>query len=114
MTESAWKSDRKNKGKDKNDITVSQMLSLDYRKISFKLSLIGSDSVVQALNNLYQYFYSRDEKNEMTINDTKRMLSLLGNFLLEIRKSMGNEAATLDNWDMLEWFITDARQYRDN
>jgi len=39
-------------------------------------------------------------------------LGLVGSFLLEIRKSMGNEATELDNWEMLEWFITDARKYR--
>ena len=25
---------------------------------------------------------------------------------------MGNESTRLDNWDMLEWFLTDARKYR--
>jgi hypothetical protein len=25
---------------------------------------------------------------------------------------MGNEATTLSNWDMLEWFLTDARKSR--
>jgi hypothetical protein len=40
------------------------------------------------------------------------MMSLLGAFLLEIRRGMGNETTKLDNWDMLEWFLTDARKYR--
>jgi hypothetical protein len=37
---------------------------------------------------------------------------LLGSFLLEIRRSMGNEDTDLDNLEMIEWFITDARKYR--
>ena len=41
------------------------------------------------------------------------MMSLLGTFLLEIRKSMGNETTALDNWDMLEWFLKDARRFRE-
>lgn len=55
MTDAAWESDKRNKGKDKNQIATSQMLSLDYRKVSFKLSLIGSDPVVSSFNDLRQY-----------------------------------------------------------
>ena len=47
-----------------------------------------------------------------TTDQTKTMMSLLGDFLLEIRRSMGNESTKLENWDMLEWFMTDARKYR--
>ena len=41
------------------------------------------------------------------------MVALLGRFLLEIRRSMGNEKTTLDHFDMLEWFLTDVRAYRE-
>ena len=113
MTEAAWQSDKKNKGKDKNEIAVAEMLSLAYRKVSFKLSLIGSDSVVCSFNNLMQYFYSKSNETQQPTNDQlKEMMSLLGCFLLEIRKSMGNETTQLDNWGMLEWFMTDARKMR--
>ena len=42
----------------------------------------------------------------------KAMLSLHGSFLLEIRKSMGNEDTKLDRWQMLEWFMTDVRKIK--
>lgn len=112
MTDAAWESDKKNKGKDKNAIATSQVLSLDYRKTSFKLSLIGSDSVVIAFNNLFQHFYNLAESEVEEDINTAIMLKLLGNFLLEIRRSMGNETTSIDNWGMIEWFITDAREYR--
>lgn len=117
MTEAAWKSDSKNKGKDKNKFATTKLLSLDYRKQSFKMALVGSDSVVSSYNELMQYFYSHEvaDENDSEANKVERMnniLSLIGSFLLEIRKSMGNEVTKLDNWDMLEWFITDARSYR--
>lgn len=114
MTDAAWESDKRNKGKDKNSIATGQMLSLDYRKLSFKLSLLGSDEVLSAFNELFQYFYGRNDSGntEMTDADLKVILALLGNFLLEIRRSMGNETTRIDNWGMLEWFITDARRYR--
>ena len=41
------------------------------------------------------------------------MMSLIGLLLLEIRKSMGNEETKLNEWDMLEWFITDARKMKE-
>lgn len=114
MTDAAWQSDKRNKGKDKNILATSQMLSLEYRKLAFKLSLIGNDSVVRAYNNLMQYFYNHSEETEAPSNEKLRdMLSLLGTFLLEIRRSMGNETTELDNWAMLEWFMTDARKLRD-
>ncbi|MCG2588138.1 hypothetical protein [Rhodohalobacter sulfatireducens] len=114
MTDQAWKADPKNRKRDKNKLAQEKMLSLDYKEQAFKLSLVGSDSVVKSYNNLMQYFYSMDNTQQEAKNaDPKIMMSLLGKFLLEIRKSMGNQVTSLDNWDMLEWFLTDARKYRD-
>ena len=64
------------------------MLTLDYRKLGFKLSLMGSDSVVKSYNNLKQYFYNMEEnKSAESESFLKEMFELLGTFLLEIRKS---------------------------
>ena len=113
MTDAAWAQDKKNKNKDKNELAISKMLTLDYRKLGFKLSLMGSDSVVKSYNNLMQYFYNMEE-NKSAESETflKEMLELLGTFLLEIRKSMGNEATTLDQWDMCEWWMSDTRKIK--
>lgn len=113
MKDEAWKEDKKHKGINKDKYATSILLSLDYRKISFKLSLLGSDNVVIAFNNLMQFFYAQSEQSSSCdASHTYEMMSLLGKFLLEIRKSMGNEATKIDNWGMLEWFLTDARQFR--
>lgn len=113
MTDEAWNSDKRNKGKDKNQIAIDKMLSLGYRKLAFKLSLIANDEVVESYNDLMQYFYNRADESESPTNEQlKEMMSLLGNFLLEIRRSMGNETTKLDNWAMLEWFMKDARKFR--
>ncbi len=114
MSDAAWTSDPKNKNKDKLKIATTKMLSLDYRKTSFRLSLIGSDSVVSAYNDLLQYFYSKSDTSSASPTDTTKMVSLLGTFLLEIRRSMGNESTKIDNWGMLEWFLTDVRNLRKN
>lgn len=113
MSDAAWTSDPKNKNKDKTKLATIKMLSLEYKKTSFRLSLIGSDSVVSAYNDLMQYFYSRADTSSTSSSDIRDMICLLGGFLLEIRKSMGNEATEIDNWGMMEWFITDARAFRE-
>lgn len=112
MTEAAWAMDKANRGKDKGEIATAKMLSLEYRKYAFKLSLVGSDPVVLAYNDLMQFFYLQSEITASTEEKLKKMMSLLGTFLLEIRRSMGNETTKLSNLQMLEWFMQDARRWR--
>ncbi|MBT41593.1 MAG: hypothetical protein CMF12_03615 [Idiomarina sp.] len=113
MSDAAWKSDKRNKNKDKNEIATNKMLTLEYRRLGFKLSLMAPDPVVKAYNDLMQYLYSMEEtqadKKKSFLTD---MLKLLGTFLVEIRKSMGNEATKLDHWDMCEWWMSDARKLK--
>jgi len=113
MSDAAWETDKQNRGRNKNDVAGAKLLSLDYRKQAFKLSLVGSDAVVAAYNNLMQYFYAQGNAASPSSGDPREMMALLGTFLLEIRRSMGNEATKLTNWQMLEWFLTDARTWRD-
>ena len=113
MSDAAWAMDKRNKNKDKNELALSKMLSLEYRESGFKLSLIGSDSVVHAYNNLMQYFYNMPELSGAdNMGHVKRGLELLGMFLLEIRRSMGNEATALSHWDMCEWWMSDTRKIK--
>jgi hypothetical protein len=60
-----------------------------------------------------QYFFARDPEAPFDQADIVEMLGILGSFLLEIRKSVGNETSKLDKWQMLEWFVTDAAAYRE-
>ena len=114
MTKAAWQTDPKNKGKNKDVLATQKMLSLEYRQTASKMSLVGADAAVKAYNNLMQYFFERgDIGDNASPDEAKQMVDLLGRFLLEIRRSMGNEATTLDHWDMLEWFIKDARKFRE-
>jgi hypothetical protein len=113
MPDAAWSQDKKNKNKDKSELAISKMLSLEYRKHGFKLALMGSDSVVKSYNNLMQYFYNMEEKqSDKGEQFLKEMFELLGTFLLEIRKSMGNETTQLDCWDMCEWWMSDTRKVK--
>jgi hypothetical protein len=113
MSDAAWECDKKNKGKDKGSIATSTMLTLEYRRHGFKLALMANDSVVKAYNNLMQYIYNMEEAQKSgEIDFVKDMMELLGNFLIEIRKSMGNEATKLDFWDMCEWWMSDTRKIK--
>ena len=112
-SDAAWRSDPANKNKDKYAIATTKMLSFQYRKTGFRMSLIGSDAVIRAYNELMQYFFQRQGQSAPPAEaEVKNMMSMLGTLLLEIRRSMGNEATKVDNWEMLEWFLTDARKYR--
>jgi hypothetical protein len=115
MTDAAWSQDRKNRGRKKNDVAVGAMLSVDYRRRGFQMSLMGSDDVVRSYNRLLQFFYARANTPDSPSNETLReMLELLGKFLLEIRRSMGNEGTELEAWDMIEWWMADASKLRES
>ncbi|WP_133957310.1 hypothetical protein [Aminivibrio pyruvatiphilus] len=83
---------------------LKQISSYEYRKTAFDLNLFGSDDVVQAYNNLWKYTY---EAEKTDCKDPKEMMSLLGNLLLEIRKSLGNKNTMLTEIDMIRWMIKD-------
>ena len=112
MTDIAWNMNKKNKNIDKTDYATSKLLSLEYREASFKLALVAPDALVKSYNNLLQSFYNSDEETRESTLKFKGMLELLGKFLIEIRKSMGNESIKLDHWDMCEFWMTDARKLK--
>jgi hypothetical protein len=85
----------------------NQILSPEYRKTALEVMLIGTDEVVQAYNDLMQYFYKQQAEPPGNPFET---LHLYGVLLLAIRKSLGNTSTGLDEWDMLSHTITDLHQ----
>lgn len=83
---------------------TTKILSYDYRKTAFNLNLFGSDGVVRAYNSLMKHFFHAASSKQQ---DPKVMMRLWGNFLLEIRKSLGNKNTKLKDIEMLEAMITD-------
>lgn len=51
-SDAAWQADPKNKNK--NQLAQRKLISLEYREQGFRLSLVGSDAVVKAYNDLMQ------------------------------------------------------------
>lgn len=109
-SQAAWQADPNNKDRDKDQIALRQLLSLEYRELGFRLSLVADDAVVRAYNDLMQWSFRLSRSVEPP--QPVEVMSLLGLLLLAIRKSMGNESTSLDRWQMLEWFVVDASEYR--
>lgn len=111
--DAAFAQDPKFKNKNKNELAFAKMLSVEYRQIGFKLSLIANDSVVRAYNQLMQFFYHTESDERSIEVKTSHWIALMGTLLLEIRKSMGNEGSSLDQWEMIEWFMLDAHKMKE-
>lgn len=111
-SDAAFAQDKKYKGQKKNDLAISRMLSVEYRQIGFKLSLVANDEVVRAYNRLMQFFYHEESDARPLEQKTSYWIALMGTLLLEIRKSMGNESSKLDQWEMIEWFMQEAPSMR--
>lgn len=92
--------------KGSGDIAAEIISTTEYKQAEFKLLLIGSDSAVQAYNNLKKYYYSG--KLDGTIETTKAVMTLIAKLVLEIRKSVGNENTKLSYRDAIWWFVKDA------
>lgn len=90
----------KNKGE--LEKAIKQIQSFDYKKSAFQLMLFGSDDVINAYNDFFQYLYN----NESQI-DPRDMLNASGKIILEIRKDLGNDKTLLREFDMLRFMITD-------
>ena len=86
---------------------IQTIKSFDYRKAAFNLNLFGSDNVVTAYNELMQCFFKYETGQ---VSDPHDMLRKWGNFLLEIRKSLGNQSTRLKGIDMLKGMIKDVEK----
>lgn len=115
-TDAIFAIDPKFKGKNKDQLSIGKMLTVEYRKVGFKLSLVADDAVVRAYNKLMQFFYKSEQEglsgDELLVK-TSQWIKLLSELLLEIRKSMGNQHKSLTNWEMIEWFMSDADGMRE-
>ena len=95
-----------------------KLLSSEYRKAVFNLLLFANDDVARAFNSLMQTFYRMPSDDASEQGDKQPPTAVdgivaFGEFLLEVRKSIGNEDTALDRLEMLEWLITDISSLRE-
>jgi hypothetical protein len=86
---------------------LEQIKSLNYRKTSFDLILLGSDQVVRAYGDLMQYIYQQNLDKKENRQNPHEVIRLWAILLFEIRKNLGNEKTILNEKDMLRHLITD-------
>lgn len=84
------------------DKAIKQIKSYEYKRDAFQLMMFGSDDVVKAYNDFFQYLYNNTDNM-----DPRQMLNLLGNVILQIRKDLGNHKTMLSEMDMLRFMISD-------
>ncbi len=90
----------------KENLANRIMSSPDYKEVNFRFTLLGNDQVVRTHNRLMNE--ARNLVGRNTGNENNEMLVIhLADFLLELRKNLGNEDTKLKNTEMLEWLITD-------
>lgn len=96
--------------KDSLQEAMAQVTSYEYRETAFRFTLLGSDSVVRAYNNLMQHIYNLESSEDPSQEESMKTIHLLGKLLLEIRRSLGNRGTTLSKTEMLKWLIKDIKE----
>ena len=85
---------------------VESITSSEYKATTFQLMMLGSDEVVNALNDMMQYFYKQSDHPEREAQPLEA-LKRWGALLLAIRRDLGNKNTKLQDIDMLRAYITD-------
>jgi hypothetical protein len=92
------------------DDSIAYLMSEDYRRTSFEVTLIGSDAVVKAFGDLMQQTFKGPTK-QREINKPDETIVLFANLLLQIRKDLERNSTKLGKKDMLRHMITDIDNY---
>ena len=94
------------------------ILSTAYKQSCFRLMLFANDGVTRAYNRLMYLFYHPEDNTpsqEGSLDPrTRSVMVAFSEFLLEIRKSIGNEGTLLSSLEMITWMITDSEKLTDS
>jgi len=96
---------------------INKLTTLEYKKAVFDLTTFGSDKAIQIFNKIMQTFFHsdiyKDENGEYTSDYGNRLIALLSELLLQIRKDLYTKKTKLKRSEMLEFMITDMEQTKD-
>ncbi len=83
----------------------------------FDLTTFGSDEAIRIFNKIMQTFFHsknyKDENGENTPEYGNRLIALISEFLLQIRKDLYSKKTKLKRSEMLEFMITDMGKTKD-
>lgn len=92
---------------------IAKVTSLEYKRAVFDLTTFGSDKSIQIFNKIMQTFFNssfyKDEEGDYNREYGDRLIALLSELLLQIRKDLYKERAKLKRSEMLEFMITDMK-----
>jgi hypothetical protein len=96
---------------------INKITTLDYRKTVFDLTTFGSDEVLIIFNKIMQSFFHSDkyknENGELSEEYGIRLLALISELLLQIRKDIYSSKTNLKRSDMIEFMITDIKEQKE-
>lgn len=96
---------------------ISKITSLDYRKTVFDMTTFGSDRALKIFSQIMQTFFHsekyKEENGEYSKEYGIRLLALISELLLQIRKDIYSSKTKLKRADMIEFMITDIEENRE-
>uniref|UniRef100_UPI00404925DA hypothetical protein n=1 Tax=Fulvivirga sp. TaxID=1931237 RepID=UPI00404925DA len=96
---------------------INKITSLEYRKTVFDMTTFGSDQALKIFSQIMQTFFHsekyKEENGEYSEEYGIRLLALISELLLQIRKDIYSSKTKLDRADMIEFMITDIEETRE-
>lgn len=92
---------------------IDKLTTLEYKKAVFDLTTFGSDKAIQIFNKIMQTFFHsdkyKDENGNYRPEYGNRLLALISELFLQIRKDLYTKRTKLKRSEMLEFMITDMK-----
>tara|TARA_B100000787_G_C16059608_1_gene234963 strand:+ start:90 stop:611 length:522 start_codon:yes stop_codon:yes gene_type:complete len=90
---------------------INKLTTLEYKKTIFDLTTFGSDEAIRIFNKIMQTNFHaeeyKDENGEYTPEYGNRLIALISEFLMQIRRDLYSKKTKLKRSEMLEFMITD-------
>lgn len=94
---------------------IEKLQSLEYKRAIVDLTTFGSDQTLKTFNKIIQSFYQSDEYRtdpETWDKYTVKLLALISEFLLEIRRDVYSKKTRLVRSELIESILKDIDQYK--
>ena len=97
---------------------INKIKSLDYKRTVFDLTTFGSDEALKTFNKIMQTFFLandhyKNKDGEYSEEYAIRLLALISEMLLQIRKDIYSKKTKLERSDTIEFMITDMEKHRE-
>lgn len=103
--------------KEQKEKEINKITTLEYRKTVFDLTTFGSDEVLKIFNKIMQTFFHADNYKKQDCEYSEeygiRLLALVSELLLQIRKDIYSKKTKLKRTATIEFMITDMDQNRE-